>query len=96
MERLFDQASLIKTLQDGLKKPNPKNPDRMLWTLEDLDKPPPGWTECVNNTKGNKAFPQGYQGVKYRNLARVERPPKQQEKIKIIDPNSTMGKILKR
>ena len=34
MERLFDQASLIKTLQDGLKKPNPKNPDRMVWTLE--------------------------------------------------------------
>tara|TARA_A100001201_G_scaffold107782_1_gene92192 strand:+ start:21 stop:302 length:282 start_codon:yes stop_codon:yes gene_type:complete len=86
MERLFDQASLIKILQDGLKKPNPKNPDRMMWTLEDLDKPPPGWTECVNNTKGNKAFPQGYQGVKYRNLARVERPPKQQEKIEIIDP----------
>ena len=38
MERLFDQASLIKTLQDGLKKPNPKNPDLMMWTLEDLDK----------------------------------------------------------
>ena len=86
MERLFDQTSLIKTLQDGLKKPNPKNRDRMMWTLEDLDKPPPGWTECINNTKGNKAFPQGYQGVKYRNLARVEKPPKKQEKIEIIDP----------
>ena len=86
MERLFDQTSLIKILKDGLKKPNPKNPKRMMWTLEDLDKPPPGWTECVNNTKGNKAFPQGYQGVKYRNLARVETPPKQQEKIEIIDP----------
>ena len=86
MERLFDQTSLIKTLQDGLKKPNPKNPDRMMWTLEDLDKPPPGWTECINNTKGNKAFPQGYQGVKYRNLARVEKSPKKQEKIEIIDP----------
>ena len=47
MERLFDQTSLMKLLKDGLKKPNPKNPDRMMWTLEDLDTPPPGWTECV-------------------------------------------------
>ena len=86
MERIFDQAAIIKLLKDGLKKPNPKNPDRMMWTLEDLDKPPPGFTDCVNNTKGNKAFPQGYQGGKYRNLARVETPPKQQEKIEIIDP----------
>ena len=34
MERLFDQTSLIKTLQDGLKKPNPKNPDRMIGLLK--------------------------------------------------------------
>ena len=56
------------------KKPNNlKNPDRMMWTLEDLDTaPPPGWTEVVNNCKGNKAFPQGYQGVEYKNLARVK------------------------
>ena len=78
MEQLFDQVSLIKTLKGGIKKG--------YWSLEDLDRPPPGWTECVNNCKGNPAFPQGYQGVKYRNLARVERPPKQQEKIEIIDP----------
>ena len=78
MEQLFDQASLIKTLKGGIKKG--------YWTLKDLDKPPPGWTECINNTKGNKAFPQGYQGVKYRNLVRVEKPPKKQEKIEIIDP----------
>ena len=86
MERIFDQASIIKLLKDGLKKPNPKNPDRMMWTLEDLDKPPPGWTDCVNNTKGNKAFPQGYQGVKYRNLARVRTPKLKKETIEIIDP----------
>ena len=78
MEQLFDQASLIKTLKGGIKKG--------YWSLKDLDRPPPGWTECINNTKGNKAFPQGYQGVKYRNLARVKEPPKQQEKIEIIDP----------
>jgi len=78
MEQLFDQTSLVKTLKGGIKKG--------YWSLEDLDRPPPGWTECINNTKGNKAFPQGYQGVKYRNLARVKEPPKQQEKIEIIDP----------
>ena len=79
MEKLFD-VSVLQTLKDGIKKG--------YWTLEDLDKPPPGWTECVNNTKGNKAFPQGYQGVKYKNLARVERPSKKQEKIEIIDPKA--------
>ena len=77
MQKLFD-VSIIKTLKDGITKGR--------WSLEDLDEPPPGWTECVLNTKGNPAFPQGYQGVKYRNLARVETPPKQQEKIEIIDP----------
>ena len=78
MERIFDQTSLIKTIKDGIKKG--------YWSLEDLDKPPPGWTECISNTKGNKAFPQGYQGVKYRNLARVKAPTPKQEKIEIIDP----------
>ena len=48
MERLFDQTSLIKLLKNGLKKPNPKNPDRMMWTLKDLDKPSPMWKEVVN------------------------------------------------
>ena len=77
MQKLFD-ASVLALLRDGIKKG--------YWTLNDLDKPPPGWTECVNNTKGNKAFPQGYQGVKYKNLARVEEPKPKQETIEIIDP----------
>ena len=78
MERMFDQVSLIKTIKDGIKKG--------YWSLEDLDTPAPGWTECINNTKGNKAFPQGYQGVEYQNLARVEEPKPKKEKIEIIDP----------
>ena len=88
MERLFDQTSLIKLLKDGLKKPNPKNPDRMMWTLEDLDTPPPGWSEVVNNCKGNPAFPQGYQGVEYRNLARLKEPPRPSvgEKVELTNP----------
>ena len=79
MQKLFD-ASVLQILKDGIKKG--------YWTLEDLDTPPPGWTECMNNCKGNPAFPQGYQGVKYQNLARVEEPkPKpKEEKIEIIDP----------
>ena len=77
MQKLFD-ASVLKILKDGIKKG--------YWTLEDLDKPPPGWTECVSNTRGNKAFPQGYQGVEYQNLARVKIPKPKKETIEIIDP----------
>tara|TARA_Y100000401_G_C8222701_1_gene174117 strand:+ start:373 stop:645 length:273 start_codon:yes stop_codon:yes gene_type:complete len=82
MERIFDQASVIKLLKDGIKKG--------YWTLEDLDKPSPGWTECVNNTKGNGVFPSEYKGVKFRNLARVETPkpkPKPpEEKVELTNP----------
>ena len=77
MQKLFD-ASVLALLRDGIKKG--------YRSLEDLDKPPPGWTECVNNTKGNKAFPNGYQGVKYQNLARVKTSKPKQETIEIIDP----------
>ena len=77
MQRLFD-ISVIKTLKDGIKKGR--------WSLEDLDEPPPGWTECVLNTKGNPAFPQGYQGVEYKNLARVEEPKPIEEKVQLTDP----------
>ena len=77
MQKLFD-ISVIKTLKDGITKGR--------WSLEDLDEPPPGWTECVNNTKGNPAFPQGYQGVKYQNLARVKEPKPPEEKVEFSSP----------
>ena len=90
MERVFNQASVIKLLKEGLTRPNPSDPTRMMWTLEDLDKPSPGWTECVNNTKGNKAFPLGYQGIEFHNLARVKTPkpkPKPpEEKVELTNP----------
>lgn len=86
MKRLFDKVSLLKLLKDGLNKPNPKDPESMMWTLEDLDEPPPGWTEVVNNCKGNPAFPQGYQGVEYQNLARVKEPKPVEEKVELTDP----------
>jgi len=47
MQKLFD-ASVLKILKDGIKKG--------YWTLKDLDTPPPGWTECVNNCKVTKHF----------------------------------------
>ena len=79
MEKLFD-ISVVNTLKDGIKKG--------WWTLKNLDTPPPGWTEVVNNCKGNPAFPQGYQGVEYQNLARVEEPkPKpKEEKVELTNP----------
>ena len=77
MQKLFD-VSVIKTLKDGITKGR--------WSLEDLDEPPPGWAECVLNTKGNPAFPQGYQGVKYQNLARVKEPKPPEEKVELTNP----------
>ena len=77
MEKLFD-VSVIKTLKDAIK--------RGKFTLKDLDTPPPGWTDCINNCKGNPAFPQGYQGVKYQNLARLEAPKLIEEKVELTDP----------
>ena len=79
MEKIFD-ISVVNTLKDGIKKG--------WWTLKDLDKPPPGWLEVVNNCKGNPAFPQGYQGVEYKNLARVkiQKPKPAEEKVELTNP----------
>ena len=79
MEKLFD-VSVIKTLKDAIK--------RGKFTLKDLDTPPPGWTECVTNCNGNPAFPQGYQGVEYKNLARlkIKKPKPIEEKVELTDP----------
>ena len=77
MEKLFD-ISVVNTLKDGIKKG--------WWTLKDLDKPPPGWLEVVNNCKGNPAFPKGYQGVEYKNLARIKEAPPPEEKVEVINP----------
>ena len=80
MERIFDQTSLIKTIKDGVKKG--------YWTLNDIDKPPPGWTEVVNDCKGNPLFPNGYQGVEYQNLAKVKipKPKPKEEKVELTNP----------
>ena len=74
---MFDKISLVRTLKDGIKKG--------YWTMEQLDTPPPGWRDCVTDCEGNPAFPKGYQGIQYKNLAR-QSPLLTKEKVEVIDP----------
>ena len=85
MEPLYDRASVIRLLKRGLKAPNPSNPERTEWTLADLDQPSPGAQRCIDDANSNLAiFPRGYEGVRFRNLAREATPPS--ESVEIIDP----------
>ena len=85
MEPLYDRASVIRLLKRGLKAPNPSNPERTELTLEDLDQPSPGAQRCIDDANANLAiFPRGYEGVKFKNLARETTPPS--ESVEIIDP----------
>ena len=88
MERIFNTLSVIKLLKDGLKKPNPANPKKKMWTLKQLDEPSPGWKDVVTECEGNPLFKKGYQGVKFTNLARTTFPvPKKiEEKVELTDP----------
>ena len=76
MEPLYNKASTIKLLKRGLTSPNPSNPERPLWTLADLDKPSPGAQRCIDDANSNLAiFPRGYEGIRFKNLAREATPP---------------------
>ena len=88
MERIFNTLSVIKLLKDGLKKPNPANSKKKMWTLKQLDIPSPGWKDVVTECEGNPLFKKGYQGVKFTNLARTTFPvPKKiEEKVELTDP----------
>ena len=73
MKPLIDNSSIIRILKKGLVTQRPGAPEGvMMWTLEDLDKPSPGWKWCQKVDRSS--FPRGYQGIEYRNLAR-EAPP---------------------
>ena len=75
----------MKLLKRGLKAPNPSNPERTEWTLADLDKPSPGAQRCIDDANSNLAiFPRGYEGVRFKNLAREATPPT--ESVEVIDP----------
>ncbi len=85
MEPLYDRASVIRLLKRGLKAPNPSNPERTEWTLADLDQPSPGAQRCIDDANSNLAiFPRGYEGVRFKNLAREATPPT--ESVEVIDP----------
>ena len=88
MERIFNTLSVIRLLKDGLKKPNPANPKKKMWTLKQLDIPSPGWKNVVTECEGNPLFKKGYQGVKFTNLARttIREPKKIEEKVELTDP----------
>ena len=88
MERIFNTLSVIKLLKDGLKKPNPANSKKKMWTLKQLDIPSLGWKDVVTECEGNPLFKKGYQGVKFTNLARttIVEPKKIEEKVELTDP----------
>ena len=88
MEPLFSNLrSITLRLKKGLHTPNPDNPDRPMWTLEDLDEIAEG--SKYNIEQANKHLdihPMGYQGVKFKNLARENPPPEITESVEVIDP----------
>ena len=88
MEPLFSNLrSITLRLKKGLHTPNPANPDRPMWTLEDLDEISEG--SKYNIDQANKhldIFPRGYQGVRFKNLARETPPPEITETVEVIDP----------
>jgi len=88
MERIFNTLSVIRLLKDGLKKPNPANSKKKMWTLKQLDIPSHGWKDVVTECEGNPLFKKGYQGVKFTNLARTTfpEPKKIEEKVELTDP----------
>jgi len=88
MEPLFNNLrSITLRLKKGLHTPNPANPDRPMWTLEDLDEIAEGSKRNIEQAnKHLDIFPRGYQGVRFKNLARETPPPEITESVEVIDP----------
>ena len=88
MEPLFNNLrSITLRLKKGLHTPNPANPDRPMWTLEDLDEIAEGSKRNIElANKHLDIFPRGYQGVRFKNLARETPPPEITETVEVIDP----------
>ena len=88
MEPLFNNLrSITLRLKKGLHSPNPANPNKPMWTLEDLDEIAEG--SKYNIEQANKHLdihPMGYQGVRFKNLARENPPPEITESVEVIDP----------
>ena len=88
MEPLFNNLrSITLRLKKGLHTPNPANPKRPMWTLEDLDEIAEGSRRNIElANKHLDIFPRGYQGVRFKNLARENPPPEITETVEVIDP----------
>ena len=88
MEPLFNNLrSITLRLKKGLHSPNPANPDRPMWTLEDLDEIAEGSKRNIElANKHLDIFPRGYQGVRFKNLARENPPPEIKESVEVVDP----------
>jgi len=88
MEPLFNNLrSITLRLKKGLHTPNPANPDRPMWTLEDLDEIAEGSKRNIEQSnKHLDIFPRGYQGVRFKNLARENPPPEIKESVEVVDP----------
>ena len=88
MEPLFNNLrSITLRLKKGLHTPNPANPDRPMWTLEDLDEIAEGSRRNIElANKHLDIFPRGYQGVRFKNLARENPPPEIKESVEVVDP----------
>ena len=70
---LADLDQTKRTLRDGVEKG--------YWTIEQLDHPSLGFQDCTRVDR--RTFPDGYQGVQFRNLLR-DAPPAE-ERVRVID-----------
>ena len=88
MESLFSNLrSVTLRLKKGLHTPNPANPKKPMWTLEDLDEIAEGSKRNIEQAnKHLDIFPRGYQGVRFKNLARETPPPEITESVEVVDP----------
>ena len=88
MEPLFNNLrSITLRLKKGLHTPNPANPKRPMWTLEDLDEIAEGSRRNIElANKHLDIFPRGYQGVRFKNLARENPPPEIKESVEVVAP----------
>ena len=88
MEPLFNNLrSITLRLKKGLHTTNPANPKRPMWTLEDLDEIAEGSRRNIElANKHLDIYPRGYQGVRFKNLARETPPPEITESEEVIDP----------
>ena len=88
MEPLFNNLrSITLRLKKGLHTPNPANPKVPMWTLEDLDEIAKGSRRNIElANKHLDIFPRGYQGVRFKNLARENPPPEIKESVEVVHP----------